>query len=123
MDTVSDLRPYICEVCSLGFKTHQFLKRHMSSHSDLRPYRCEFCNNTYKYKKGLNRHIKNNHSEKWSSLSKTKRQNFAIKPREHDIDRYLALDDSIAMIPNTKIFRIKHFVARVCLKDNDKLDE
>ena len=49
MRTHSDERPFVCEICSIGFKERYHLKKHMLfKHSDELKEKCQFCGKRFK---------------------------------------------------------------------------
>lgn len=52
----SQLKAYVCDVCSRGFKRREHLYQHVKLHTGFRPYRCDHCNKAFMRKEHLIRH-------------------------------------------------------------------
>ncbi|XP_074545367.1 uncharacterized protein LOC141804680 isoform X2 [Halichoeres trimaculatus] len=50
------LRPFVCEICSKGFRINSQLKKHMSVHTGERPYSCPICSKRFTKSFNLKKH-------------------------------------------------------------------
>ncbi|XP_042858194.1 zinc finger protein 37 homolog, partial [Penaeus japonicus] len=55
MDSVQDIRPFVCNECGSSFNKKWNLKVHMESHSD--PFECEVCHLKFKFRHKLRSHM------------------------------------------------------------------
>ncbi|CAF1116096.1 unnamed protein product [Adineta steineri] len=63
-DRSSDLRNYVCKICSKRFSRSDMLNRHLRSHSGIRPYRCTMCNTYFSRSDHLSTHLRTHTGEK-----------------------------------------------------------
>lgn len=52
----SDLKPFVCKVCALGFTDVKAYKLHVSTHSTDLPYKCDRCGECFQYSAYLESH-------------------------------------------------------------------
>ena len=57
----SSVRPFVCDLCSVGFMNRATLVRHARVHTGHRPYRCPVCGLAFTQSGNLTRHVRAKH--------------------------------------------------------------
>lgn len=77
----SDLKPFVCDLCSKSFKLKNTLINHMVQHTGIKKYSCPFCTRTFASSGNYYSHRKRMHADKLNEL----------KQKKLEEDRYVLL--------------------------------
>lgn len=61
IDTHSEVRPYLCDICSKAFKRQDSLDCHMELHVPMKAHICQLCGDSFQQISGLRQHILKRH--------------------------------------------------------------